>query len=84
MPIVPIVAQPYHIICVVLSMFPGVGTVLAGALTSDYTTIAIGIAQWLLGLFWLTWPVAIFWSFCWGILIFETAEKYKIQEPYEL
>lgn len=81
MRIVPIVTQPYHIICLVLSIFPGVGTILAGSLTREYKTVAIGIGQYLLGVFWFTWPAAFLWSFLWGILIFEAGESYKYFDP---
>lgn len=77
MRLVPIVQPPYHVICLVLSIFPGVGTILAGALTKEYKTVGIGIIQYFLGIFWFTWPLAFLWSFIWGILIFEVSENCK-------
>lgn len=58
--------NPFGILCLILNIipFPGLGTIIAGAKTSDTKNIIFGILQIIIPV------VGWIWAVVWGVLIF--------------
>lgn len=58
--------SPWGIVCLILDIIPipGLGTIIAGAKTSDVKNIVFGILQVIIPI------VGWIWGIIWGILIF--------------
>eukprot|EP00285_Hemiselmis_virescens_P016163 CAMPEP_0173386298 /NCGR_PEP_ID=MMETSP1356-20130122/8898_1 /TAXON_ID=77927 ORGANISM="Hemiselmis virescens, Strain PCC157" /NCGR_SAMPLE_ID=MMETSP1356 /ASSEMBLY_ACC=CAM_ASM_000847 /LENGTH=94 /DNA_ID=CAMNT_0014342473 /DNA_START=46 /DNA_END=330 /DNA_ORIENTATION=+ len=64
---VPSISKNMGILCFLLNVFlPGVGSMVAGAMESKWSTVIIGVLQLLTCWFILGW----IWSIWWGWLIF--------------
>lgn len=66
-------AKPFGLICLLLNIIPGVGTIVAGVRDGSNLVrdIVIGILQFVLTI----GIIGFIWSIVWGVLIYQKSPK---------